>query len=159
MSSPAAIPVVLLATADEDYRLAISTALRQFAPEAVLMEVRDGDQFLNWLQLAGDRCDHVNFPVPQLVLLDLDLPGIDALSLLRWLRRDPAFARTHAIVLTPGSRLWRINDAYRAGADSFLSAPIDVDDFRATFEMVQRDVSAQASEPADRPPLNGFSVL
>src|SRR5688572_25415675 len=159
MSSPAAIPVVLLATADEDYRLAISTALRQFAPEAVLMEVRDGDQFLNWLQLASDHCDQANFPVPQLVLLDLDLPGIDAHSLLRWLRRDPTFARTHAIVLTPESRLWRINDAYRAGADSFLAAPIDVDDFRATFDMVQREISAPAPDHADRPPMNGFCVL
>ena len=156
MSSPAAIPVVLLATADEDYRFAISTALRQFASEAVLMEVRDGDQFLNWLQLAGDHCDQI--PVPHLVLIDMDLPGIDALSLLRWLRRDPTFSRTHAIVLTPASRLWRINDAYRAGADSFLAAPIDVDDFRATFDMVQREISAP-SEPADRPPLNGLSVL
>jgi DNA-binding response OmpR family regulator len=158
MSSPATIPVVLLATADEDYRFAITTALRHFAPDAVLMEVRDGDQFLNWLQLASDCHDRATFPVPDLVLLDLDLHGKDALCVLRWLRRDETFVHSHVVVLTPASRLWRINEAYRAGADSFLAAPFDIDDFRATYEMVRHEIASRP-DSADRPPMTGFCIL
>lgn len=163
MSSPATIPVVLLATGNEDHRLVISTALHHYAPDTVLLEVRDGDQFLNWLQVASESTDRTTFPVPDLVLLDLDLPGNDALCVLRWLRRDESFAHAHVVVLTPASRLWRINDAYRAGADSFLATPIDVDDLYATCQAVAHEIATRASSSSDatdqRPPLSNFSFF
>jgi CheY-like chemotaxis protein len=159
MSSPASIPVVLLATANEDYRLVITTALRQYAPDTVLMEVRDGDQFLNWLQVATESDDRVAFPIPDLILLDLDVEGNDALCVLRWLRRDETFAHAHVVVLTPAARLWRINDAYRAGADSFLATPVDPDDLQATYQAVQHEISTRTPDSADRPPLSNFSFF
>lgn len=162
MSSHATISTVLLATGNEDHRLVVSTALHYFAPDTVLMEVRDGDQFLNWLQVASAATDRATFPVPDLVLLDLDLAGNDALCVLRWLRRDETFAQSHVVVLTPASRLWRINDAYRAGADSFLATPIDVDDLHATCVAVAHQISTRptaSDSAADRPPLSNFAFL
>jgi CheY-like chemotaxis protein len=63
-------------------------------------------------------------PRPDLILLDLHLPVMNGIDVLRWIRRDPAFRGTPVIVLTAaGEDEALILDCYKAGANSFLSKP------------------------------------
>ena len=63
-------------------------------------------------------------PRPDLVLLDLHLPVMNGIDVLRWIRRDPAYHGTPVIVLTAaGDDEKLILDCYTSGASSFLSKP------------------------------------
>jgi CheY-like chemotaxis protein len=63
-------------------------------------------------------------PRPDLVLLDLHLPVMNGIDVLRWIRREPAYHATPVIVLTAaGEDEALILDCYKSGANSFLSKP------------------------------------
>lgn len=63
-------------------------------------------------------------PRPDLILLDLHLPVMNGIDVLRWIRRDPAYDGTPVIVLTAaGEDEALILDCYKTGANSFLSKP------------------------------------
>jgi CheY-like chemotaxis protein len=60
---------------------------------------------------------------PDVVVLDVMMPGLDGFDVCRALRADPAFAATRIVVLTAKSTPSTRDDAYRAGADAFFTKP------------------------------------
>lgn len=63
---------------------------------------------------------------PDLVLVDLNLPGISGTELIRRLRANPSCAALHLIVLTSSGTSWDARSAYEAGADAYHIKPFDV---------------------------------
>jgi CheY-like chemotaxis protein len=91
--------------------------------------VSSGEEAVSYLNGTGKYANRVEFPLPELVLLDLNMPGMSGLDLLRWLRQDPQLCRLRVIVLSGSDAIRDINDAYAAGANSFLVKPADLDRF------------------------------
>jgi len=60
---------------------------------------------------------------PDVVVLDVMMPGIDGFDVCRSLRADPAFSKTRIIMLTAKSTPTARDDAFRAGADAFFAKP------------------------------------
>jgi CheY-like chemotaxis protein len=82
----------------------------------------DGQLAIDYLSGAGKFADREQFPLPGLVLLDLKLPYVMGLDVLRWIREQPNTAPV-VIILTASAEEEDIATAYRLGANAFLTKP------------------------------------
>lgn len=67
---------------------------------------------------------------PALILLDLKMPGTDGFAVLNWIKTHPQLRELIVIVLTTSDDIHDIRRAYMMGANSFLSKPVNLDDFK-----------------------------
>jgi CheY-like chemotaxis protein len=82
----------------------------------------NGQQAIDYLKGAGEFADREKFPLPCLVLLDLKLPYVMGLDVLRWIRQQPGPALV-VIMLTASAENRDVAAAYRLGANAFLTKP------------------------------------
>jgi CheY-like chemotaxis protein len=82
----------------------------------------DGQQAIDYLRGAGKFADREKFPLPCLILLDLKLPHVMGLDVLKWIRQQPGPALV-VIVLSASAEIGDIAAAYRLGANAFLTKP------------------------------------
>jgi CheY-like chemotaxis protein len=76
--------------------------------------------------------------LPDLVLLDLHLPDIPGLEVLRRLRADPRTAAIPVVVVSADATAGSLDRLCAAGADAYLTKPLDVDEFLVTVERFLR---------------------
>jgi len=88
--------------------------------------VSDGRQAINYLEGAGKFADRTQFPLPGLVLLDLKLPYVMGIEVLRWIRQQPG-TPIIVVVLTASGGDEDVATAYRLGANGFLVKPSEAD--------------------------------
>lgn len=93
---------------------------------------RDGVEAVDLLLGAGAP------PLPAVVLLDLKLPRIDGLEVLRRVRADERTALLPVVILTSSREERDLLLAYRLGANSYLHKPVDFDQFVALMQLVGR---------------------
>ena len=84
--------------------------------------VRDGQEAIDYLLNEGKD-------VPRLVLLDLKLPKIDGLDVLRRIRKDQRTSLTPVVILTASDAPKDVTASYRLGANSYVRKPFDFDQF------------------------------
>lgn len=97
--------------------------------------MRDGVEAMEYLRRQGERfADAVR---PNLVLLDLNMPRKDGREVLNDIRADEGLKTIPVVVLTTSDVERDIEASYRHGANSFLTKPMDVEDFFALIHTVQ----------------------
>jgi two-component system response regulator len=77
----------------------------------------------------GDSADRDPNEIPQVMLLDLKLPKIDGLEVLRQIRADPRFKTMPVVILTSSSEEIDIVASYDLGANSYVRKPVDFAEF------------------------------
>ncbi|MDQ6989520.1 MAG: response regulator [Mariprofundaceae bacterium] len=87
--------------------------------------IDDGAQALEWLF----NPEHTSESLPQLIVLDLNLPKINGLKVLQRLREHAATQYIPVVILTTSDETCDIRDSYAYGANSFIKKPIDFDEF------------------------------
>lgn len=87
---------------------------------------RNADAAFAFLRRSGE---FANAPRPDLVLLDLNLPGIDGREILAGFKRDPDLRTIPVVVLTTSDADADVCEAYRLQANSYLCKPVDLDEF------------------------------
>ena len=100
----------------------LQKAMKKAGVANPIQVARDGRQAIDYLQGDGKFADRVKFPLPCLVLLDLKLPYVMGLDVLRWIRQRAAPA-TVVLLLTASGEDADIAAAYRLGANGFLVKP------------------------------------
>jgi two-component system, response regulator len=124
---------VLLVEDDEDHVFLVRRALRDLEDAAVTVDVAgNGEQALE--ELGRARFDPR--ALPQLVLLDLKLPRLDGLEVLRRIRADASLQALPVVVLTSSERQDDRERALRLGATWYVCKPIDGARFRAEVQQV-----------------------
>jgi CheY-like chemotaxis protein len=106
--------------------------LRAFRRSKVLNEVvvaRDGVEALDYLFRTGGHASRDPGASPEVVLLDLKLPKVDGLEVLRRMRADDRTRRTPVVVLTSSGEDKDIVASYDLGANSFVTKPVDFAQF------------------------------
>jgi CheY-like chemotaxis protein len=118
------VPPILLV---EDNPVDVDLTLRAFASRKLSNTVhvaRDGEEALAWLPRweAGE-------PVPAVILLDLKMPRVSGLEVLRALKSHPQFRAIPVVVLTSSSEDADVRTAYELGANSYIVKPVNFDKF------------------------------
>jgi two-component system, response regulator len=110
----------------------VELTLRAFRKSKVLNEivvVRDGVEALDYLFSTGAFAGRDPNTSPEVVLLDLKLPKLDGLEVLRRMRGDERTRRTPVVVLTSSGEEKDILTSYDLGANSFVRKPVDFNQF------------------------------
>lgn len=90
-----------------------------------IVVARDGAEALDYLHARGAYAERDDLSLPQLVLLDLKLPKVDGLEVLRELRGDPRTALLPVVVLTSSVEEQDLLRSYTLGANSYVRKPVD----------------------------------
>lgn len=91
--------------------------------------VSDGEEALDYLYNQGKYEDKVKYPMPGLILLDIKLPGIDGIDVLKMIKEDPLLRRIPVIMLTTSEREEDIARAYNHYVNSYLTKPVGFKEF------------------------------
>jgi CheY-like chemotaxis protein len=127
---------ILLADDSGDDAEFVQTALKTAGVGNSVVVVNDGQQAINYLRGEGDYSDRKRFPAPDVLLLDLAMPGVDGFEVLEWIRSQPSLKEMLVIVLSGLHGLREINRAYSLGANSFLikpANPVEIANLVASF--------------------------
>ena len=99
-----------------------------------LIHLSDGQAALDYLYRRADYHDPARSPRPALILLDLRLPRVDGLEVLKTIKTDPGLRRIPVVILTTSAAETDRVRAYDSHANSYLVKPIDVPRFVALLE-------------------------
>src|SRR5882762_2764753 len=129
--------VILLAEDREDDIALVRKAFAKAYIQNPLQVVRDGEEAIAYLQGEGRYYNRAEYPLPDLLLLDLKMPRMDGFQVLTWIRQQPSFSTLRVVVLTSSEDFGDVNLAYKQGANSFLVKPLDFESFIETARIVR----------------------
>src|SRR6476620_3551007 len=109
---------ILVVEDREDDVLLIFRALEKAGVKNRVHVVCNGEQAVDYLRGRGGYSDRALYPLPQLILLDLKLPGMSGFDVLQWIRSDSQLPSFLVVVLTSSENINDVNLAYRLGANS-----------------------------------------
>jgi len=136
MSKAELQPVLLIEDEKTDVIL-IREAFARAGVQNPLLSVSHGDDALAWLEGVGEYKDRAKYPLPAFILLDLKLPGMHGLQLLKWIRTKKYLRIIPVVVLTSSADPTDIKSAYEAGANSYLLKPGDRREIWRVVEIIQ----------------------
>lgn len=126
---------VLFVEDDEDDILVIGTALRESPAVGDLTIARDGDEALHAIR---GEAPFEGAPIPDLVLLDLNLPGKSGHEVLDEIRKDPHSADLPVMVLTTSAAGKDIATAFELAVNAYMTKPNTADDLDELVDAVER---------------------
>jgi CheY-like chemotaxis protein len=127
---------VLLVEDNADDVMFVNLAFRRARIGHALMFVSDGEQAIDYLRGEGPYSNREKFPLPILMLLDLQMPKVDGFGVLRWVRGEARLRRLPITVFTGSNYPTHLAQAYELGANSFVLKPFKFEEFyRAISEI------------------------
>ena len=124
------VEILLVEDSQDDVDLTLHALRRERLANNILV-VRDGEEALDFLFCSGKYADRSFDRPPKLVLLDLKLPKVDGLEVLRKIRSDPRTQLIPVVVLTSSRQESDIVKSYSLGVNSYIVKPVDFDNFAA----------------------------
>ena len=122
---------ILIAEDNEDDLFLLEQAFKKAAVTSSLYKVCDGYEALAYLKGDGIYSDRAKYPLPDILLLDLNMPRVNGFEVLEWLRQQPKLGRLIVHVLTASSRDEDVQRAYDLRANGFVVKPSRVDELVA----------------------------
>jgi CheY-like chemotaxis protein len=96
----------------------------------------DGEEALDFVFCRGDHAGRTFDEPPRLILLDLKLPRVNGLEVLREIKSDPRTTHIPVVVLTSSAEEKDLIEGYHLGVNSYIQKPVDFDRFRETIRQV-----------------------
>ena len=125
--------ILLVEDNDDDVQLTLR-ALRQHRIANSVKVVSDGAEALDFLFCRGAYAERPLDELPQLVLLDLKLPKVPGLDVLKRLREEPRTRRLPVVILTSSNVESDLATSYDLGANSYIRKPVDFTQFMDAVE-------------------------
>ena len=120
----------ILLVEDEEAHAELTTrAIRKAGNTNKIVTVENGENALDYLLNRNEYEDQELYPKPGLILLDIKLPGIDGIEVLRQIKENGRLKRIPVVMLTTSDRSEDINRAYDFHANSYLTKPVGFRDF------------------------------
>ena len=116
-------PMFLVVEDDDDEFFLVDRALKQGIDCPALKRASDGAEAIEYLAGDGKYSDRQNFPLPNLLLLDIKMPRKNGFEVLQWVRTQPVLQRIPVIMLSSSQEPEDIQRAYELGANSFITKP------------------------------------
>jgi two-component system response regulator len=127
-------------------------AFREAQLDSMVHVVRNGHEALNYLFGRNQYGDRETHPLPNLILLDLHLPGIDGHEVLQEIKATPQLKRLPVIILTSSKEEKDVMRSYDKGANSYLVKPVSVNGFLDVVNLINHYWLTLNI----RPPLSGY---
>jgi CheY-like chemotaxis protein len=127
------IEILLVEDSQDDVDLTLH-ALRQGKLSNSIFVVRDGEEALDFLFCRGAFSQRNFEHPPKLVLLDLKLPKVEGLQVLKQVKSDPRTKAIPIVILTSSKEERDLIEGYGSGVNSYIQKPVDFDQFRNTVK-------------------------
>jgi CheY-like chemotaxis protein len=129
------LPIDVLLVEDNFYDVDLTThALKDAILPDRIKAVHDGAEALDFIFCKGDYANRDPRQQPKLILLDLHLPKVDGLEVLRRIRADPLTEDIPVVIFTHSKEDRNIIEGYKLGANSFLVKRHDFDEFMKAIQ-------------------------
>lgn len=130
-------PLVILLVEDNlDHAELVIRNLEEFQVANRIYHVDDGEKALDYLHGRGAYADRTQFPMPHLMMLDLRLPKVDGLEVLKEVKKCDAIRALPVVILTTSDSERDMAQAYEFNANSYVTKPVDF----AAFSKLMSDL-------------------
>jgi CheY-like chemotaxis protein len=129
------VDILLVEDNPDDVELTLH-ALRRERLANNMFTVRDGEEALEFLFCSGRFGERSFDHPPRLVLLDLKLPKLNGLEVLKRVKQDPRTKPVPVVILTSSKEERDLVASYNLGANSYIQKPVDFDQFREIVKSV-----------------------
>ena len=130
MATPTQSVVIMLVDDDEGHLVLIRENLRAGGIVNTIVEMRDGEEALDYLFRRGKHKDPTASPRPGLVLLDIRMPKVDGYMVLERVKKDAALRMIPILMLTSTDDQLEVNKSYALGANGYVVKPIQYEEFQ-----------------------------
>jgi len=121
-------PPILYAEDDENDAFLANRAFEKAEILNPLVVVSDGKAAIEYLAGTGQYANRTEYPLPCLILLDLKLPRVSGLEVLKWIRSQPSVCTLPVLILTSSNQDGDVHRAYILGANGYLMKPSKTDE-------------------------------
>ena len=128
---------ILLVDDGESDRFLMRTAFKKAGFDIPLQEVHNGEQAIAYLQGIEPYGDRSRFPLPTVMLMDLNMPMKNGFDVLSWVRIQPRLNRLSIFVLTASMRMEDLERAFDLGANAFLVKPATLESLTAMIRCLK----------------------
>ena len=128
---------ILLVEDDENDVLVMKMALEKVGLTGLIRMATDGREAQDYLSGSGIFADRHEYPLPYLILLDLKLPRVMGLEVLKWIRERPEFDSTIVLILSSSSMPEDIQGAYRLRANGYLVKPHTLENLQLMTQAIK----------------------
>lgn len=157
------VDILLVEDSQDDIDLALY-ALHQGKLANNIFVVRDGEEALDFIFCREAYSQRSFDHPPKLVLLDLKMPKVDGLQVLKQVKSDPRTKTIPVVIMTSSKEQRDLIEGYNAGANSFIQKPVDFEQFRDTVKTLgmywlvvnQRPINQES--PIAQPPATAIGV-
>jgi two-component system response regulator len=129
------LDILLVEDNRDDMDLALHALQREKLANRIFV-ARDGEEALDFLFCRGAFAQRSFDHPPKLVLLDLKLPKVDGMEVLKQIKSDPRTKTTPVVIMTSSKEERDLVVGYNLGANSYIQKPVDFDQFRETVKTV-----------------------
>ncbi|MGO9861981.1 MAG: response regulator [Terriglobales bacterium] len=130
-----ALDILLVEDSQDDVDLTLHTLRREKLANNISV-VRDGEEALDFLFCRGAFAERSFEHPPKLVLLDLKLPKVDGMELLKQIKSDPRTKIIPVVIMTSSKEERDLVASYHLGANSYIQKPVDFAEFREMVKTV-----------------------
>jgi two-component system, response regulator len=127
---------ILLVEDEEAHAELTRRAIRKAGNANRIDVVTDGERALDYLYNRGEYADRSEYPIPGLILLDIKLPGMDGIEVLKKIKEDPVLKSIPVIMLTTSEREEDVAMSYRNYANSYLTKPVGFKEFEERVRQI-----------------------
>ena len=131
---------IVLSVDDNDVDGALlERAFKRTSIPARLYRVSEGPQALAYLSGDGIYRDRDSYPLPDLVLLDLAMPKMSGVEVLKWIRQQSVIRKTRVLIFTSSEKPEDFRAASEIGADAYLLKPTKFDDLKKLVKQIHEE--------------------
>jgi len=130
MNHSPTVEILLVEDSTRDAEMTLRTLRKRNLANSIV-HVKDGQEALDWLFGKGAYSSRDASNTPKVVLLDLKLPKVDGLEVLRAIRADERTKLLPVVVMTSSQEDNDVVESYKLGVNSYIVKPVDFDNFSA----------------------------
>jgi DNA-binding response OmpR family regulator len=125
---------ILLAEDEDDEAFLLQRALKKAAISNPVQRVKNGEEVIQYLSGGGLYADRIRFPMPVIVLLDLNMPKKSGFEVLHWIRQQSSLKSMAVDIFSGSGRSEDIDRALGLGANLYLKKPIAMHELSGLLE-------------------------
>jgi CheY-like chemotaxis protein len=144
----------LLVDDSEDSLFLLRAAFEMAQCQHPLQQAHNGEEAIAYLKGEGAYADRDKFPLPAVMLLDLNMPKKNGFEVLTWVRAQPGLKRLAIIILTASIRPNDVARAFDLGATAFLVKPGNLDNLATMMRCLGEWVQFNQFPPLTDPGAN-----